>query len=295
MNIPRKCRRKPTENGDKNPERYHYPEEMMTFGERSIVFINASVLSQKTCPPGRKLPMHYGFNHITSGSVEFRYNTHERYTLQAGDLIAILPNDSFELDGDSFRYQFVSFNGNGSAEFLTDIGLVRKKRMVRNVPVQIRTLMNQIIKAGMENRTNPCFFLSRLFGIGDIVHQINRRPVRKEKPSYPELIKRIAEQKDYQHLSLADIAVELNVCADTLRKACLKQLHMPANAYLAQIKLARAKELLVNTSYKMACISDAAGFGSEKHFFKTFKLNTGKTPLEWRHSESSSLPSSKAS
>jgi len=257
----------------------------MNIGKKGIVFKNASVLSRKTCPPGRKHPVNYGFNYITAGCVEFRYSAKEMYTLHPGDLIAIFPDDPFQLDGESFHYQFVSFNGTGAGYFFATIGLAPKKRMVRNVPVQIRTLTNQIIKAGMENRINPCFFLARLFGIGDLIHQINRQPVRKQKPSYPELIKQIAEQRDYQQLSIASMAAELNVCPDTLRKACLKQLHMPANSYLTQIKLARAKELLVSTPYKVACISGAAGFGSEKHFFKTFKLNTGKTPLEWRDSE----------
>jgi len=264
---------------------------MMNIGKNGIVFKNASVLSRKTCLPGRKHPVYYGFNYITDGVLELRYSAKETYTLHRGDFMAIFPNDPFLLHGDSFHYQFVSFDGSGSKDFFTTIGLAPKKRVARNAPVQIRTLMNQIIKAGMENRNNPCFFLSRIFGIGDLIHQTNRQSVRKQKPSYPELIKLIAEQRDYQQLSIASIAAELNVCPDTLRKACLKQLHMPANSYLTQIKIARAKELLVGTPYKATCISGAAGFGSEKHFFKTFKLNTGKTPLEWRASETPSRSS----
>lgn len=261
---------------------------MMNIGNNGIVFKNASVLNRKTCPPGRKHPVNYGFNYITDGVLELRYSAKETYTLHPGDFMAIFTNDPFLLNGDAFRYQFVSFNGSDVAGFFEDIGFAPKKRMAKRVPVQIRILMNQIIKAGMENRTNPCFFLSRIFGIGDLIHQINWTPVRKQKPSYPELIKLLAEQRDYQQLSIASIAAELNVCPDTLRKACLKQLHMPANSYLTQIKIARAKELLAGTPYKAAFISGAAGFGSEKHFFKTFKLNTGKTPLEWRASEKSS-------
>ena len=235
-----------------------------------------------------KHPVYYGFNYITAGSVDFRYSAKETYSLRPGDFMAIFPNSSFALSGIFYRYQFVSFTGRGAEAFFADIGFAAKMRMVKQVPVQIRTLMNQIIKAGMENRDNPCFFLSRIFGIGDMVYQINRQSVWKQKQSYPELIKLIAEQRDYQQLSIANIAAELNVCPDTLRKACLKKIHMPASSYLTQLKITRAKELLVSTPYKAACISAAAGFGSEKHFFKAFKLNTGKTPLEWRASETPS-------
>ncbi len=256
----------------------------MKTAPNSIFFKNASVLNEKTCPPGKKYPQYCGFNVIISGCAEYKFSSKEIYLLHPGDLIAIYPNHPFLLTGAAFHYQFVSFDGEGAEQFLAHIGLPPKDRAQKKLPTRVQTLMNQMIKGGIENITNPCFFWTRLFAIGDLVFQIRKHPARDTRPSYPERIELIAQQRDYQHLSVESIAAELNVSPDTLRKACLKEKHMPANSYLIHLKINRAKKLLETTPYKVAYIAALAGFGSEKHFFKSFKANVGKTPLTWRHS-----------
>lgn len=52
--------------------------------------------------------------------------------------------------------------------------------------------------------------------------------------------------------------------------------------YLAHVKLGKAKELLSETDIKISTIAEMSGFRDTNYFHKTFKSQTGLTPVEYR-------------
>lgn len=52
--------------------------------------------------------------------------------------------------------------------------------------------------------------------------------------------------------------------------------------YLKSVRINMAKRLLKSTNLKISKISAEVGYNDEKHFFKTFKAETGFTPSEYR-------------
>lgn len=87
-----------------------------------------------------------------------------------------------------------------------------------------------------------------------------------------------------------------NVCKEIDRRTCRKteyQLFMvPKNIqkytgyspakYFQELKLRKAKQILINTSYPVKEICFMIGYTSTEHFSNLFKKNTGLTPLEYR-------------
>lgn len=53
-------------------------------------------------------------------------------------------------------------------------------------------------------------------------------------------------------------------------------------AYLQNIRMQRAKELLISTSDRIREVAHKAGFSDERYFEKLFKRNEGMTPTEYR-------------
>ena len=52
--------------------------------------------------------------------------------------------------------------------------------------------------------------------------------------------------------------------------------------YLAEVRIARAKEMITTSSMKISQVSEKVGFADEGYFSKVFKKYTGMTPLDYR-------------
>lgn len=82
--------------------------------------------------------------------------------------------------------------------------------------------------------------------------------------------------------SLADLAAEGGVHPGHLTRAFRRHYRQSVGAYLREVRVRRAKELLPKTP--LAEVSLACGFADQSHFTRTFKRLEGVTPAEYRTS-----------
>ena len=54
------------------------------------------------------------------------------------------------------------------------------------------------------------------------------------------------------------------------------------NDYIRQIKIDRAKRLLIETSLSVNEVAELVGYTNKNYFFYSFKKETGLTPLSYR-------------
>ena len=62
---------------------------------------------------------------------------------------------------------------------------------------------------------------------------------------------------------------------------------MSIGAYIADKRLARAKELLADDALSVGEISELLGFGSQRYFSTFFKERTGMSPTAYRNTPTS--------
>src|SRR5260221_13902501 len=58
---------------------------------------------------------------------------------------------------------------------------------------------------------------------------------------------------------------------------------VPPHRWLVEMRMEKAKDLLLNTKTPLAEVAVACGFVDQSHLTKTFVRATGNTPGEWRH------------
>ena len=85
-----------------------------------------------------------------------------------------------------------------------------------------------------------------------------------------------------QNLDPEELASTLNISYSWFRHVFKQFTGYSPAAYFQELKLRRAKELLVETSQSAKEISFRLGFQSTGYFFSFFKKHTGFTPLEYR-------------
>ena len=79
-----------------------------------------------------------------------------------------------------------------------------------------------------------------------------------------------------------ELAMRLNISYSWFRRVFKEYTGYAPAKYFQELKLRKAKQMLVGTSQSVKEISFFLGFQSTEYFFSFFKKRTGLTPLEYR-------------
>ncbi len=103
-------------------------------------------------------------------------------------------------------------------------------------------------------------------------------------PSVPlaEKVDRYLENNFSEDVSLDNIAETVSLNKFTLCKRYLEASGTTIMERLKGIRIAKAKQYLLNTSFSVEKIGAMCGFQSPSYFCKVFRKVTGKTPREYR-------------
>ncbi|BBH18877.1 hypothetical protein Back11_02220 [Paenibacillus baekrokdamisoli] len=82
--------------------------------------------------------------------------------------------------------------------------------------------------------------------------------------------------------SISQMASELNISRSQYTKIFTKTYGISPRQYVTELKLKRAKHLLVSTSWTIEDIAARLGFHSASHFSRQFRQGTGVSPAQFR-------------
>jgi AraC-like DNA-binding protein len=85
-----------------------------------------------------------------------------------------------------------------------------------------------------------------------------------------------------QAVPLAELARAVNLSPGHFVRAFKQSTGQPPHRWLVERRIAKAKQLLVNTSLPLAEIALACGFSDQSHFSRVFSRATNTSPGAWR-------------
>lgn len=97
-----------------------------------------------------------------------------------------------------------------------------------------------------------------------------------------EQAKIIMNENVFKNVDPEELAMRLNISYSWFRKVFKDYTGYAPAKYLQELKLRKAKHLLISTSQSVKEISFLLGYQSTEYFFSFFKKHTGLTPLEYR-------------
>ena len=110
---------------------------------------------------------------------------------------------------------------------------------------------------------------NKIFEIGDIDQKIEQAKI-------------IMNENVFNNIDPEELAMRLNISYPWFRKVFRDYTGYAPAKYFQELKLRKAKQLLLSTSQSVKEISFMLAYKSTEHFFASFKKRTGFTPLEYR-------------
>lgn len=110
---------------------------------------------------------------------------------------------------------------------------------------------------------------NKIFEVGDVVQKIEQAKI-------------IMNENVFKDIDPEELAMKLNISYSWFRKVFKDYTGYAPAKYFQELKLRKAKQLLVGTSHSVKEISFMLDYKSTEHFFSLFKKRTGFTLLEYR-------------
>lgn len=90
------------------------------------------------------------------------------------------------------------------------------------------------------------------------------------------------EKRYTEKISADGLSFEFGLSKPKLQLGFRKKTGFTLYKYIQQVRIIKAKELLIDTNYPIKAIADAAGFPNESHFCKVFRKMTMTSPVGFR-------------
>ena len=103
---------------------------------------------------------------------------------------------------------------------------------------------------------------------------------REERPIHG--ITRYLQEHLAEEVSLSVLAEEFHLSAQYISQLFKNEIGVGFLAYLTNIRMERAKQLLLSTSLSIAEVSEQSGYSDYRVFTKVFKKSEGITPSQYR-------------
>lgn len=210
---------------------------------------------------GKNIYHHNGKEYLSDPQHGILFPMHASYVLECREsgqftLVNFLCADDFSLE------EFVSIPINNNDYFLRNHTRMERLAMFQNPNNRPRIL---------------ALFYDTIANL-----QENTMPSR-HLPILRPAIQYMTDHLEDETLCNTQIAACLDISEVYFRKLFKEEYGVAPMQYLQQLRITRAKEMLISSATPVSLISAACGYSSIYHFCRIFKEKTGYTPTEYRN------------
>lgn len=230
----------------------------------------------------------YQLNYITEGSGIYE-NRHGKFQVKAGSVLLVLPNEWHRyrpIRTTGWTENYVGFNGNIANELLKN-RIFSPSQPVINCGIREEIIDTYLKIYDLVEKERPGFqqvasgMVVKLLGY--IVSFEKRKEFSgKHIAKVIEQVRFLMRQNIEMEFNMEDLASEHHVSYSYFRKMFKKYTGVSPAQYHLQLRIIRAKELLISTDKTVTEIAFQLGFQNIYHFSMLFKKKTGMSPSDFR-------------
>lgn len=236
---------------------------------------------------GRKLE-EFQLIYITKGEGTLQFET-EQHTLKEGSIFMISPGQWHSYSPSQttgWNEYYIGFNGENAVKWIVNSKL-RATTPVFNIGFNeemVRIFNRAIELAKSNNRNNSIAIAGLVYHIlGLLLYEINNPDTITQKDiQLIEKSKIIMHQCIFTNLSPEQVAEKLSLGYTSFRKKFKVLTGLTPGSYMKEIKINKAKQLLLESALPVKEIAFRLNFCSPENFTTKFKKKTGFTPSGFR-------------
>jgi len=108
-------------------------------------------------------------------------------------------------------------------------------------------------------------------------------PLSKQDITYIRQAKTILDENFDKHITIPQLARQAGINEAKLKEGFRELYGNSIHTYIQQLRLEKAKQLLLTTTMPITDITYHIGYSHVTHFTTLFKKETGLTPTEYRN------------
>ncbi|MBQ7369153.1 MAG: helix-turn-helix domain-containing protein [Clostridia bacterium] len=233
---------------------------------------------------------HYEFYFLTKGSRSF-FLSNALYKLAAPAIVIIPPHVMHKTEGGAFERYNINVSEGYLDDFEKETFGKRALQVIKPKPTEEAELLKLLALLEETDRRQKYgeSVLNKLFSYFVLtvskISDAHLFPHRETKNSIPPLILKVIDYVN-EHYSesqtLDDIAKAFFVSRSTLIYNFKKYTNCSLIDFVLNVRLTKAKELLLNTKKSVGEISELCGFSSSNYFGLIFKKKENLSPANYR-------------
>ena len=231
----------------------------------------------------------YQLVYITKGRGLFSSETTPEKQVCKGRLMVLFPGQWHTYSPDTatgWNEYYIGFEGNFIDQLIKN-GFLSKEEQVLEIGLNegLAALFSQALEVSEADKTASQQYLSGilLHIIGMILSISKNKEFEKDNVAERmEQAKIIMNENVCKEIDPEELAEKLNISYSWFRKMFKEYTGYSPAKYFQELKLRKAKQMLINTTSPVKEICFMLGYTSTEHFSNLFKKNTGFTPLEYR-------------
>lgn len=223
----------------------------------------------------------YSLSHMYEGGGSFEVDGMIR-EVKPGNMILICPGDKHRYGGSGGKYY-----KEDSIRFCGDMAdAMRKKGILRSGLYRGKPL--RVIKALVEQSRDPAFSSSfrATLRLQELLLDLydDRKDIADPFETLLETLRKSPSDHWWRVTELAEL---IDVSADTLRREFLRKTGLLPKAYIEQLKIRQAAEMLLLDNLSVSEVGMHFGYRDCYHFSRRFKFVFGISPSLYRQTMSS--------
>ena len=266
--------------------------KILLFSENKYKFLKLYSLGYNDCkihsPTGLyQVNRWNALYYVRNGNCKFSIYG-KTYSLSKGDLFFIPTNVPVQLNPDSeggFAYYWIAFYPDYAGEISEVLGFCESTpARAAKFPQRVEWIFDTLMEA--KTATTEVYFaaMSALMQILSI--EYSNAGVSKSTRRHKELAENVKRVIDYnfanEDFTLNDVAQMLFVSHAQMSRVFKEVMGITPVAYLIDVRLNRAAQLLSEDDFSVKELRCAVGFSDEVHLMKQFKKKFGVTVKEYR-------------
>lgn len=218
-----------------------------------------------------------GLLFVIKGKIEYK-SKNKCIAAQSGDIVIIKNNSHYSAAFTKENVEDILINFKCSGAFFKDVN--EDITIIKNRP-DIGEYFSDILSFSLlENR--GFMVKSILYNILDCIMFPNLSGTLAEE------IKCLLDSDTSFNLSEKELAKKCAVSISTMQRSFKKSYGKTITAYRNELKISKAKRLLLSGKYSIEEISEALNYCDCSHFSKSFKSQTGISPKKYMYSSQKS-------